>query len=350
MQSNSDGKASPGSPFKPPAARIWNNMIDAGRAWADGRLNRGAPGATRPRETDIIKLKNTSGELRRKGEILKVQGKAITDLTSESIWLLGVEPTDECYFGILKRPVDMNGVEDTHVSGACMALVNIIDADHTRAEAVDGEFVLQSSDSGPIEILYAPDETGEQECAVRFSGSGGSRPTWGRVISGSCGWYRVELGTLEGSSDASASYSSDNPCDPCDQVTSVSTAECGIEITYPAPKVVGSGVFVTAYDPQSVVIPLLPGTDVIVSKVANRAATGSGSESDAPSPSGSASGSEPEIWGILRGLQTHIVQYKERWNCCEPGPPVLIGRTPIIFVGHECDEIICGECPPSSGS
>jgi len=171
MQPNSDGKASPGSPFKPPAARIWNNMVDAGRAHADSLLNGGAPNPIRPRETDIIKAKNNSGSARRLGEILRISGKAIETVTDENKWLLGVEPTDDGYFGILKEPAASNGLASLQVSGCCMALVNVTDADHKRATALDGEYVLQSDDSGPVEILYAPSGTGEKTCVVRFGGA-----------------------------------------------------------------------------------------------------------------------------------------------------------------------------------
>jgi len=196
MQPNSDGKASPGSPFKPPAARIWNNMVDAGRAHADSRLNGGSPNPIRPRETDIIKVKNTSGADRRLGEILRISGKAIETVTDENKWLLGVEPTDDGYFGILKEPAAISGLASLQVSGCCMALVNVTDASHTRATSADGEYVLQSGDDGPIEILFAPDGTGEKTCVVRFAGIGGGIELFHGVIleqcNANCSTYRVQ--------------------------------------------------------------------------------------------------------------------------------------------------------------
>lgn len=189
MQPNSDGKASPGSPFKPPAARIWNNMVDAGRAWADSRLNKPAPNPIRPRETDIIKAKNTSGAARRLGEILRIDGKAIETVTDENKWLLGVEPTDDGYFGILKEPAVDGSLASLQVSGCCMALVNVTDVDHKRATSADGDYVLQSGDDGPIEILFAPDGTGEKTCVVRFaggSGGGGTHEIWFTIDSVLC--------------------------------------------------------------------------------------------------------------------------------------------------------------------
>lgn len=186
---------------------------------------------------------------------------------------------------------------------------------------------------------------------VALPGGGGGL-TWGKVISGSCGWYTIELGRLAGSSDAGSYSGSDDPCNPCDMVTSAGTVDCGIELTYPQPKVEGSGVFVTAYDPESIIVPLEPGTDCIVSKIRSVTGAGSGSGSGAePLASGSGSGTEPEIWGIVRGLQKHLVQYRERGECCPTtGQWVTTHKTPIIFPGIECAEIQCAECPPGSGS
>jgi hypothetical protein len=170
QNSNSEGKASPGQPFSAPKAEIWNSMIDAGNAHRNGRLSNGTPEPTRPRQTDIIKLKNSSGASRSRGEILRINGKAITNLTDEHIWLIGSAPTDDGYFGILKEPIANGSIGQVQVSGCCMATVDIADADHTRAKAVASQYVLESSDDGPIEIVYKPSGTGELECVVRFQG------------------------------------------------------------------------------------------------------------------------------------------------------------------------------------
>ena len=173
MPANNAGKASPGSPFVPPPAVIWNNMVDAGRAWADGQLNNGAPTPNRPRATDLIRIKNDCGANRERGEILLISGKAITDLAEESIWLLGDTPTANGYFAILKQPIQSGEVGTAQVSGCCLAIVDMLDADHTRAKPSAGEYLLESSTDGPIEIIYSPGLTGEQECVVRFGSSGG---------------------------------------------------------------------------------------------------------------------------------------------------------------------------------
>ena len=79
-----DGKVTSGESFYPPPAAVWNNMIDAGRAWSDGRLNNNTPAPIRSRSTDIIKAVNTSGTQRRRGEVLEISGKALSTLTDEN--------------------------------------------------------------------------------------------------------------------------------------------------------------------------------------------------------------------------------------------------------------------------
>ena len=172
-----------------------------------------------------------------------------------------------------------------------------------------------------------------------LGGGGGSH--WGLVVESlGCGMYTIEIGTLDGETEASGSG---DVCDPCVGVSGAGTSACQLEIQYPTTRVAGSGIYVTAYDPTSSLIPLKLGTDCVVTRMQGSSAPASGS--------GSGSGASGAGWSV-RGFQEHIVQYKERWDCCAPnGPPVLIGKTPIIFVGIECAEIICGECPASgSGS
>lgn len=184
MPSNNAGKASPGSPFVPPPAVIWNNMVDAGRAWADSQLSNGAPPPNRPRPTDLIRIKNDCGADRDRGEILLISGKAITDLAEESIWLLGDTPTADGYFAILKEPIQSGDVGTAQVSGCCLATIDVSSTGHTRAKAAAGLYVLESASDGPLEILYSPGTTGEVECVVRFASSGGG---------GAASLFRFEL-------------------------------------------------------------------------------------------------------------------------------------------------------------
>ncbi len=147
-------------------------MVDAGNAYRAGRLSVGAPPPTRSRQTDLIRIKNNSGSDRARGEILMIDGKAVTDMTDEHIWLIGDTPTDDGYFAILKDPIASGSVGTAQVSGCCLAAVDIRSTAHGRARQVSAQYTLESAADGPIEIIYAPGTTGEAECAVRFGGGG----------------------------------------------------------------------------------------------------------------------------------------------------------------------------------
>lgn len=214
MPANNAGKASPGSPFIPPPATIWNNMVDAGRAWADGQLNNGAPAPNRPRATDLVRIKNDCGADRQRGEILLISGKAITDLSEESIWLLGDTPTADGYFAILKEPIQSGDIGTAQVSGCCLAKVNVGSTGHTRAKAAAGLYVLASADDGPLEIIYSPGTTGEVECVVRFAGGSG----------GGVSLFRFEL---------TANYSAGTTVAATIKTMGGSTVGTGISLTDP---------------------------------------------------------------------------------------------------------------------
>ena len=159
-----------------------------------------------------------------------------------------------------------------------------------------------------------------------------------------CGYYTIEKAIWNGDRETAGvglgSGSGVGDCDICYDITGENTSACAITLTYPPVQVTGTGVFVTAYDSASVLIPLVTGSSVkMINMGDTSSATGEGS--------GSGSDATP-IWQILRGLMQHTVQYKERWDCCdgqyESGVETLIGRTPVILIGRECDEIICGTC------
>lgn len=187
-----------------------------------------------------------------------------------------------------------------------------------------------------------------------FHGDGGLRVQHGIVTANlGCGYYTIEKAVWSGDREAAGvglgSGSGVVDCDICYDVTGENTDACAITLTYPPVQVTGTGVFVTAYDSASVLIPLVVGSSVKMINMGDTESNASGSGS------GSGSGSEvTPIWQIIRGLMTHTVQYKERWDCCdgagESGVETLLGRTPVILIGKECEEIICGTCETGSGS
>jgi hypothetical protein len=219
QNSNSEGKASPGQPFLAPKAEIWNSMIDAGNAHRNGRLSNGTPEPTRPRQTDVIKLKNSSGASRSRGEILRINGKAITNLSDEHIWLIGSEPNSISPIAVLKEPIEDEKVGNVQLSGCCFATVDIVDEDHSRARPIAGQYVLESGDDGPLEILYKPSGTGEQECVVKFV------DVTAIIIQTPSGGIPARVGTTVGKADCTVFTISDS-----DVLTSTGTTVSVVNI------------------------------------------------------------------------------------------------------------------------
>jgi len=163
---DNEAKASAGQPFKPPPARIWNDMVDAGRAYREGLFSTSSPDRTSARSTDIIKVRNDSGADRVRGEIVGFNGSALSECTPENIWLIGEEAEPDAGFGVLRYNCGTSEFVECQVSGVCIARVDVSDASHKYAKVpAAGGYVLESAESGPVALLYNPG-TGEAECVV----------------------------------------------------------------------------------------------------------------------------------------------------------------------------------------
>jgi hypothetical protein len=93
----------------------------------------------------------------------------LNQVTAEQIYVDGIEPTDTGIpFAVLLQPAAIDGWRRGQVAGICPALVDVLDADHTRAYLAAGEYVLTSSNTGPVAIVQKPDSTGEQLCVILF--------------------------------------------------------------------------------------------------------------------------------------------------------------------------------------
>lgn len=192
---------------------------------------------------------------------------------------------------------------------------------------VNGQYVCQTR------VMSWALNTQADICGGDDSSSSNIRVGIVRGQSGSM-FYEIELGSMP--RDAYGNGSDCIDCDPCTSVFGAGTSGCGITISDPESIVVPDGQTITAYDPFSDKIPLKVGTDCVVAKVSG---TGN-SYGYGGTPTG-------DTWVVLNGYHEHIVEYKERWDCCDPdGPPTLLAKTPIILIGVACAEIICGECPP----
>jgi hypothetical protein len=136
--------------------------------------------------------------------VLKLVGPLITDMKVEHPWFDGGEPELTKRFAILRRNVIDDGIEDAAINGIALALVTITSTSHRFARIADGEYVLESSYTGPVEILYAPDETGEQECLVMLRSANAN--TFGWVFKTPVGGIPARVGTACGSADCTPYY------------------------------------------------------------------------------------------------------------------------------------------------
>jgi hypothetical protein len=150
------------------SAREFNRHVEAADYVLNHLLGGNPTPRTKPRgETNWVTIKNSSGANRRQGEILEFTGLALTDLTSRQLMLTGGSPTLANAFGVLNSPVANNEISpDCQVSGGCVGLVNVTDANHGYAVVQSATYVLQSADTGTVRIMWKPSGTGEKTCAL----------------------------------------------------------------------------------------------------------------------------------------------------------------------------------------
>ncbi len=166
------GRLHSGQKWRPKAAEL-NAFVDSSEDYQRRRqLSQGGNGSRLRTQTDIVKVKNTTGEARRKGEILEVFD-VLAELTDEHIMFSGILPTGAESFGVLKRDVPNTQFVEMQMSGICIAKVNVTDIDHRWANYASQDPVLQSKANGPHELIYTPGELGEQDCVVRLGNEAG---------------------------------------------------------------------------------------------------------------------------------------------------------------------------------
>jgi len=301
------------------------------------------PGRSPFDNSKVMKWKNVSGEEIPAYGVVKLQ-----DYIEADDYFEAVKPDGEGALHFVNGPVAV--AADAFGGSQMWDVSRIGKTSGTFGEVVgpvDGSWEMTTEGTGWVVFSTPADGV----AALLKDGGGSSDIRDGIVsINHGCGLYTVELGIImeEG---GSGSGSSDADCDPCSQggssSVSASTSGCELTLSGPPSKVIGIGVFVLAYDPQSITIPLVVGTDCVVGKVSGG---GAGSVSGSGETGSGSGASSFTPWRIRRGYQEHIVEYKEGWKCCDDGSKILEWRDPVILVGIQCARIICGECPPTSGS
>lgn len=155
------------------SAQTFNDIVESKNDYMKRRRIGSPPGVSHfPISTDKIKVQNDTGGNRRLGEVLEVDNVILIDeVDPENLWQSGITPNGSHPFGILRHAVVEEDIEELQVSGACKALVNIIDITHQFARVVCGKHVLESSQGGPVRLMFQPEVTGEQECIVLIMGT-----------------------------------------------------------------------------------------------------------------------------------------------------------------------------------
>jgi len=124
-------------------------------------------------DTNQISIVNRTGEAVQSFNTLEVTNSYVPssqdDYSSDLLFECGTPPIDATKLAVLQEPLNDGEVGIAIVSGATSVRVNVTDTSHRFAEPV-GDVVLESSSSGPIEILDPPTSTGEQLLKCTFAG------------------------------------------------------------------------------------------------------------------------------------------------------------------------------------
>jgi hypothetical protein len=166
-------RVSSGQPI-PRSANLWNNIIGSANEYASRLLGQPSGTSSQPNPTDVVKIKNSRGSHIRLGEVLEISGFLLTNVLRTSLWFEGSTPDATHPFCIALQDIPIASIDRAQVSGACVAWVNVTNANHGYAQVTNGNVVLQSSSDGPVRILYKPTGTGEKMCAVLLGAQGAS--------------------------------------------------------------------------------------------------------------------------------------------------------------------------------
>lgn len=159
-------KVSPGDPIRIPAA-TWNNLTEVADWWtrsqAIGRAAGGGIGGGR-----TIRVRNTSGSTRDRGNILQIGDIEEGELDRRFLWFTGEAPnaTWDKRICVLLDPAVNNTFARAEVLGLVTAEVNVANTSHTTCKVAANTYVLQSDFDGPIPIIYQPGNTNTQTCVV----------------------------------------------------------------------------------------------------------------------------------------------------------------------------------------
>lgn len=166
----SPGQRAASTPLR--KAAFINDTIDAVNYFKERRLGEPSQVLYGQISTDIIKVQNDTGGDLSAGSVIQLGDYLLDQLDRRNIWFSGDTPADEERIAILGVPIASKKIGIAHVSGVCVATVNVTNTNHTRATAKSSSDVLHSGISGQFRILSSIDSTGEQDVVVLFESTG----------------------------------------------------------------------------------------------------------------------------------------------------------------------------------
>lgn len=165
----------------------WITAVSASAAAFHGRAALGSSKGSKPAHSvdrSSVKIKNLTGDDLVRGHYVQLGEFELDAKDPRKIWFEGnlYDEAESGRIAIVTNAVKEDKRVDAVLIGIAVARVDVTSTSHRFAAPADGEFLLVSADSGNIEILDVVTGTGEQDCAVLLSASGGTSTSVIRVI------------------------------------------------------------------------------------------------------------------------------------------------------------------------
>lgn len=150
--------------------KLHNEIIDAKNAHKRTELGRAVPQRKTVISQTSLYVKNLTGGNLPRGAVVDIGEYLLSEsdpLDATHPWFEG-NTQDGGNWGVLTKPIPEDDIDECQIAGRCVARVNILNIDHTRAFPKAGQTYFESSHMGPVAILRLSDvdATGVQECYV----------------------------------------------------------------------------------------------------------------------------------------------------------------------------------------
>jgi hypothetical protein len=160
----STGQKLQASPLR--KANVINDVLDAKDDYKRRQRGEAREPIRGVTPTDLVKVRNDSGSDLLIGNVLQLGGYLLDSINKRHLWFQGDTPDGPERFAIIGEPVAYGKLGTAHVSGACVARVDVTNVAHKRAKVEASSNVLISDDNGPVLFLSSISTTGEQEVIV----------------------------------------------------------------------------------------------------------------------------------------------------------------------------------------